>query len=310
MYPLFDISFAKPVMKWAGGKTQILETIGRMLPKEMIENKINRYIEPFVGGGAVFFYIADRYPSIELIISDVNPELILLYRAIQNNVEELIIILDELSKYYLQKNEEDRQIFFYEIRKEFNQMLANTNFSEYQTSWPKRASQIIFLNRTCFNGLFRVNTKGHFNVPFGRYKNPKICDAENLRAVARLFQRTTILNEDFEKVEPFVNSETFVYFDPPYRPISETASFNSYAKNSFDNKDQLRLAKFYRDLDNKRAKIMLSNSDPKNINPVDNFFDDAYRGYRIERINAARIINSKAEKRGPIKELLIMNYEK
>jgi DNA adenine methylase len=308
MYTLFNIDYAKPVLKWAGGKTQILETIGKMLPKEMKENKIHRYIEPFIGGGAVFFYIADRYPSVELIISDINPELILLYKTIKKDVEALITILDELSKNYLQNGEDDREKFFYKIRGEFNQMLADTNFSKYQPSWSTRASQIIFLNRTCFNGLFRVNARGYFNVPFGRYKNPSICDAENLRSVAGLLQRTTILNNDFEKVESYVNSETFVYFDPPYRPISSTASFNSYAKDSFDDREQLRLSRFYRALDEKGAKLMLSNSDPKNINLEDNFFDDAYRDYRIERIEAARLINSKSEKRGPIRELLIMNY--
>ena len=213
------------------------------------------------------------------------------------------------SKIYFELDEEEKKNYFYITRKEFNDLLTEIDFNEYQSSWLKRSSQIIFLNRTCFNGLFRVNGKGHFNVPFGRYKNPTICDEENLRSVAKILQRTKILNDDFTNVNSFVNSETFVYFDPPYRPISKTASFNSYAKDSFNDSEQLRLAKFFSELNEKGAKLMLSNSNPKNVKPNDNFFDDAYDGYRIERIEALRNINSNSEKRGPIRELLIMNYE-
>jgi DNA adenine methylase len=166
---------------------------------------------------------------------------------------------------------------------------------------------MIFLNRTCYNGLFRVNARGQFNVPFGKYKKPRICDSNNLRAVSNVLQDVTLQLGDFEDTAAWVDDRTFVYFDPPYRPISKTASFNAYDKNGFGDDQQQRLAAFFRDLDARGVHLMLSNSDPKNLNPKDTFFDDLYTGFHIQRVAAKRNINSKAEKRGAITELLITN---
>jgi DNA adenine methylase len=168
---------------------------------------------------------------------------------------------------------------------------------------------MLFLNRTGYNGLFRLNSKGEFNVPCGLYNNPRILDAENLRNVSRLLNQVSIQYGDFEEVGGFVDEKTLVYFDPPYRPLSDTAHFTAYSKDLFDDRQQLRLAEFYRRLDTKGGKLMLSNSDPRNVDEDDDFFEQAYNGYRIERLKAKRNINRDPEKRGPISELLILNYE-
>jgi DNA adenine methylase len=170
------------------------------------------------------------------------------------------------------------------------------------------AAWIIFLNRTCFNGLFRVNRKGEFNVPFGKYKNPKICNADNLKDVSALLKATCIESGDYTKVRTFVDDTSFVYFDPPYRPLNQTSSFTSYSKNGFFDADQVRLVQFFKELDKKGAKIMLSNSDPQNHNPDDTFFEDHFSDYTIERVPATRMINSDGARRGKINELIITNY--
>lgn len=299
---------AKPFLKWAGGKSQIIEQIEPFFPDELKQGLIHRYIEPFVGGGAVFLHLAQSYRIQEKFIFDVNPELILAYKTIQNNVEDLIQILGEIQETYLSLSEEDRKNYFYQIRSDFNLQRQEMNFEAYDYTWIKRTSQLIFLNRTCFNGLFRVNAKWEFNVPFGRYKKPKICHPENLKALAQILDYTHIEQGDFSKCKKFVNSQSFVYFDPPYRPLSQTANFNSYSQNRFNDAEQLRLRNFFDLLAEKTAKLLLSNSDPKNENPADDFFDELYSAYHIERVKAARNINSNANKRGKINELLIMNY--
>lgn len=183
---------AKPFLKWAGGKTQLLEQIEGFLPYDLHNQEIRKYIEPFIGGGAVFFYLAQKFSHIEnYIIADANHELILLYRVIQREVNELIHELEIISNTYLPLDEIKRKDYYYEIRSAFNQKLHETDFTQFQHSWVQRAAQIIFLNRTCFNGLFRVNSKGGFNVPFGKYANPTILDERNLRA--RKFFHATIL---------------------------------------------------------------------------------------------------------------------
>lgn len=305
------ITIAKPFLKWAGGKGQLIETLASLLPIDLKNGQIKKYVEPFIGGGALFFHIAQNYPSIErFFISDVNQELILAYKTIKKNVEDLVSILVELENNYHQKQSEEQKAFFYEKRADFNQKLASFRFDDFQESWLERTATIIFLNRTCFNGLFRVNSKGEFNVPFGDYKNPKICDAENLRAVSNVLQRTEIVCADFAANYDFVDNETFVYFDPPYRPISKTASFTSYSKFDFDDESQRRLGEYFRLLSSKGAKLMLSNSDPKNENPNDHFFEDIYKDFHIERVNASRMINANSNGRGKIKEIVVMNYEK
>ncbi len=299
---------AQPFLKWAGGKTQLLTQIESFFPEELLTGSITKYIEPFVGGGAVFFRVANTYPISEFLISDVNPELIIAYQTIQKDVESLISRLWKEQETYLSLTEEERKNFFYQVRNDYNLRRNQINFETYHSHWIERTTQLIFLNRTCFNGLFRVNSKGEFNVPFGRYKKPRICDTDNLRQVSQVLEKTIIQQGDFTNCKEFVDQTSFVYFDPPYRPISKTSNFNAYSQQVFNDSEQLRLRDFFQSLNQKGAKLLLSNSDPKNEDQNDDFFEDAYSNYRIERVEAARNINSKGSQRGKIKELLIMNY--
>lgn len=289
---------ARPVLKWAGGKGQLLRQIQAHLP-----DKITRYAEPFVGSGAVFFFIAQTYHPKDLYISDRNPDLILLYQVIQNSVEHLIEILSELQVKFYALSKLQQAEFFYQVRQEFN---SSTVVDEY--SRVLRAAQMIFLNRTCFNGLFRVNAQGKFNVPFGDYKQPKICDRLNLMAVSHILKDTQIVHADFTACAQFCNSETFVYFDPPYRPLSKTANFNAYSTDNFPDAEQERLANFCQYLDQQGVRWLLSNSDPHNTDPYDQFFDILYQPFCINRIQGHRMINSDATKRTAISEILVKNY--
>jgi DNA adenine methylase len=295
-------------LKWAGGKRQLIPQIDRFFPPELKEGSIRRYVEPFIGSGAVFFHVAQNYGPAQLVIADANHELIMAYRSIQRCVEDVIARLAEVEHYYLPLAEKERKRHFYEQRAAFND--ARLRFVEVPDCWtdPERTAQLIFLNRTCYNGLFRVNSKGAFNVPFGRYKNPRICDAANLRAVSRLLQDTAIHNGPYHDCASLVDHQTLVYFDPPYRPISKTANFTAYSQQMFDDEAQIELAGFYRRLHERDARLMLSNSDPQNVDPDDRFFENIYHGFRLERIRASRRINSKAGSRGPVYELLILNY--
>ena len=301
-------AYAKPFLKWAGGKNQLLDEFLLRFPDELKTGKIQRYIEPFVGGGAVFFDIAQKFNFEEYYIFDINEELVLTYKVVRNNVEALIEILKNLESEYLGMDGEKREGFYYIIREQFNQNKNKINLNEYNPEWIERAAQIIFLNRTCFNGLFRVNSKGGFNVPFGKYKNPTILNETNLKNASELLKNAHLYLGDFTACEPFVDYQTFVYFDPPYRPLNQSSSFTSYSKESFNDKDHVRLASFYKLLDNKGAKLMLSNSDPKNEKPDDNFLDDLYTDFKIERVPARRSINCNGEKRGAISELIVTNY--
>lgn len=299
---------ARPFLKWAGGKTQLLEEFGKRLPEDLKSGKISNYVEPFIGGGAVFFYLNAKFSFEERSLYDANEELILTYQVIQRSVGELISELDRLESAYLAKDENRQKELFYEVRDAFNRNVPEINFRQYDSSWVERAAQIIFLNRTCFNGLFRLNRKGEFNVPFGGYKKPVILNKDNLNAVAALLQKTRIIPGDFTSCREFVDDQTFVYFDPPYRPLNHSSSFTSYSKDGFSEEDQIRLAKFFEELDERGAKIMLSNSDPKNANPDDTFFDDLFSKYYIERVPARRRINCDGAGRGDISELIITNY--
>ncbi len=299
---------AKPFIKWAGGKGQLLNEIDARLPQALKDGAIDRYVEPFVGGGALFFHVVQNYPVRRAYLSDVNPEVVLLYRTVQREVEELIARLRDVEARYLPMATGERKAFYYDVRTQFNAALPSFDFDHYSEAWIERSAHFIFMNKTCFNGLFRVNSKGEFNVPIGRYKRPTICDETTLRAASALLQEAEIHRGDFEACTSGVDERSFVYFDPPYRPISATASFKSYAKGGFDDAEQLRLARFFRRLDERDALLMLSNSDPHNEDPEDDFFEQAYAGFRIERIQARRTINSKAGKRGEISELLILNY--
>lgn len=306
---LFDYSVApKPFLKWAGGKTQLIKQISQFLPEELDNGSIKKYVEPFIGGGALFFWLASNYPIKELFISDINADLVLGYKTIQHNVDDLIELLLDIQNKYLSLNQNQRSEYFYQVRKDFNSRRNQIDLLKYNLQWLERTAQMIFLNKTCFNGLFRVNSKGDFNVPIGKYKKPSLCSPENLKVIAKILQRTEIVQGDFVKCETFIDRNTLVYFDPPYRPISNTSNFTSYAHQTFDDSEQLRLNNFFKKLDKKGALLLLSNSDPRNHNIDDDFFDKVYSGYRIEKVKASRYINSNSSKRSPIDELLIMNY--
>lgn len=302
-----DTENAKPFMKWAGGKTQLLPQLNAMLPAKLKANAIKTYIEPFVGGGAMFFNLQRMYDFENVILLDINPELVITYNVIKNNVEELIVGLKQISEKYKKLSKEEQAEFYYKIRDEYNSFDKSVDANKYDSSFIRRACLTIFLNRTCFNGLFRVNSKKLFNVPMGKYANPTICDEENLINVSKALQNATILQADFSVIEKYVNKDTFIYFDPPYRPISKTSAFNSYSDGEFNDDEQKRLKVIFDVCSSKGALEMLSNSDPTNY-VADPFFDDLYSDYNIHRINATRIINSNASKRGEVRELLITNY--
>lgn len=304
-----NLKTAKPFLKWAGGKTKLLEQFSRYFPRELNEGKIQYYYEPFLGGGAVFFYIAQNFPIKKAYLSDINEDLILTFRVVQENVYELIEDLEKLKKNYLNKDENKRKDYYYKIRTLFNDERRNINFENYSKKWIPRAAKLIFLNKTCFNGLFRLNSRGEFNVPFGRYKNPSFYDKENLINVSNILQIAEIFITDFENIKKNIKNGFFIYFDPPYRPISDTASFTSYSKNNFTDQDQIRLANLFVEFGYNGNKVMLSNSDPKNENPSDNFFEELYKNFNVFRIRANRMINCNSDKRGKINELLITNYE-
>lgn len=300
---------AKPFLKWAGGKSQLIPELSSRLPKAIIdEGVINSYIEPFVGGGAFFFYLKSKYQINKAYLFDINKELIVCYKVLQSNPKELITHLTTLEMEYKDKNEDERRDYYYKIREKYNFQINTFDYNNYGTSWIERAAFMIFLNRTCFNGLFRQNRNGEFNVPYGRYKNPKICDIDNIKKVNLALRNTDIICGDFSKSIKYVDYRSLVYFDPPYRPLNPTSSFTSYSKEEFTDEDQKRLAEFYKELDKKGAYLILSNSDPKNQDPNDNFFDDLYKGFVIERVNAKRLINCDPNRRGEIKELIIRNF--
>lgn len=291
----------KPFLKWAGGKGQLIAEIEKYYP---FNESINKYAEPFVGGGAVLFDILSKYELKAVYISDINTELINAYQIVKDNINELIAILRKMQDEFLPKNTEQRKEYYTEKRNRFNHVKTNGD----ESINIEKAALMIFLNKTCFNGLFRVNRKGLFNVPMGAYKNPLICDEDNLRAVSEKLQKVTIVCGDYKKSKGFIDRNTFVYFDPPYRPITETSSFTAYTENLFNDEEQIELAQFVNEMHEKGAKILVSNSDPKNSDTTDNFFENIYASYIIKRVEATRMINCNGEARGKIKELLMSNF--
>jgi len=298
----------RPFLKWAGGKGQLLGEFEARLPRAVREGRVSAYVEPFAGGGAVYFHITSKYAFDECHIFDTNEDLILAYTVVRNDVDDLIEVLRGMETTYLNLDAKKREEFYYTVRREYNEERSSIQLNNYSKAWVQRAADLIFLNRTCFNGLFRVNSEGSFNVPAGRYRNPKILHEELLRSDSELLENTGIHHGDFSSCAPFVDEKTFVYFDPPYRPLNRSSSFTSYSKGGFGDDEQRRLAAFFRDLDARGAMLMLSNSDPKNQDPSDNFFDELYAGYCIERVPARRMINSNADRRGEINEVIITNY--
>ena len=292
---------AKPFIKWVGGKSQLIEQLDALLPADFNNWKNITYIEPFVGGGAMLFYMLQRYPNIQhAIINDINPDLATCYRTVRDNPNQLIESLRDIeSAYFALQSEEERKEFFMAVRDRYNE--KNLDPIENTTKF-------FFLNRTCFNGLYRVNKKGLFNVPFGKYSNPTICDPETILNDSGLLQRVEILNGDFEGTFEYAQGNTLFYFDPPYRPLSDTSSFNDYAKEAFNDAAQIRLKEYCDRVNEAGFKFMLSNSDCKGKNEEDNFFDVLYAAYQIERVLASRSINSNPSKRGKLTEILVRNY--
>ena len=294
---------AKPFLKWAGGKRQLITTIEGVLPKNIED--LDTYIEPFIGGGALLFHFLEKNQFKNWHISDINPELILCYKRIKDSVKSVNTALNKLISEYPTDNE-SRATFFYEIRSQWNSNLDIENMSKKKQC--ERVAQTIFLNKTCFNGLFRLNRKGEFNVPTGKYVNPSFPSNNDLIAVSKALSNVKIHLGAYDSAIDWIEGETLVYFDPPYRPLSKTSSFVSYSKGDFNDEDQNNLAEFCNTLNDRNVKFILSNSDPKNTVPDDDFFDDLYSNFTIQRVHAGRAINSNPEKRGKITELLVRNY--
>jgi len=293
---------AKPFLKWAGGKSQLINDIERTLPDEITKEKFT-YIEPFVGSGAVLFWMLNNFPKLEkAVINDINEDLINTYKTIASNPKELISNLQILQNEFhdLEGNENNKKIYYYQKRDLYNTRKLDKS---------GQAALFIFINRTCFNGLYRVNSKNLYNVPMGGYKKPTICDKENILSVSNALQKVEILNGDFEQTLNYADNNSLFYFDPPYKPLIETSSFNSYAKDDFNDNEQVRLKDFCSKLNVLNHTWILSNSDVKGKDINDNFFDDLYSDFNIQRVDARRSINANPMKRGKLTELLITNYK-
>jgi DNA adenine methylase len=271
----------RPFVKWAGGKSQLLHSLEQYFPKDF-----GTYYEPFLGGGAVFFYLVDKRPRFNAVLSDINEELMTTYNVIKERVEDLIVQLDSHTMKY-KKSPKD---YYYEVR-------TQEPFDDVE-----KAARLIFLNKTCYNGLYRVNKNGKFNVPFGQYKNPKICDRQNLRAVNQVLRcsNAKILPADYQEATKDAKKGDFIYFDPPYQPVSVTANFTSYTHSGFSIEDQERLGKWFRELDKRECQIVLSNSDAKEVLEI-------YEGFEIHRVQALRAISCKGDQRKGHTELIICN---
>ena len=292
---------AKPFVKWVGGKGQLIEQLEALLPADFAERENVTYIEPFVGGGAMLFYMLQTFPNIKsAVINDINPDLTLCYQVVRDNPTELIKALNAIqSDYYALRTDEERKMFFLQQRERFNSKSLNEI---------DNTTLFFFLNRTCFNGLYRVNKSGKFNVPFGKYTTPTICDSATIYADSKLLQKVDIMTGDFEQTFTKIEGNTFFYFDPPYRPLSNTSSFNDYTKEDFNDNAQIRLKLFCDRLNENGVNFMLSNSDCLGKDGTDRFFDDLFIDYSIERVWASRNVNAIASKRGKLTEIVVNNY--
>lgn len=291
---------AKPFIKWVGGKGQLLHQLEAQLPVSFDLLSEVTYIEPFVGGGAMLFHMLQQHPNISrAVINDINPELTTCYSVVKRQADELIASLQAIQDhYYRLQGEEAQRAFYMKMREHFN----------HKRLTPVESTTLFFfLNKTCFNGLYRVNRKGLFNVPFGKYVHPTICDPETILADSALLQRVTILTGDYRKTLAYASGDTLFYFDPPYRPLSETSSFNDYSAQAFDDQAQVGLKEFCDEVNEAGYWFMLSNADCFSHNG-DRFFDDLYANYSIQRVWASRSVNANASKRGKLQELLIRNY--
>lgn len=293
---------AKPFLKWAGGKTQLITEIQKVLPIEIVSKKFT-YVEPFVGSGAILFWVLNNFSNVKkAVINDINADLTNVYKIITAKPNELISVLKQLEEEYhaIDTVADIKKTYYMDKRSLFNTR---------STDLVMQAALFIFLNRTCFNGLFRVNKSNLFNVPIGSYKKPMICDANNILAVSEVLQKVEILTGDYQQTLKYISEPALYYFDPPYKPLNNTSSFNSYAKDEFGDDEQIRLRDFCKTLDNLDHKWILSNSDVKGNDMTDTFFDDIYNDFNISRVWAKRSINANADKRGQLTELLITNYQ-
>ena len=304
-----NTSVARPFIKWAGGKGQLLSQLSHYYPHGLSDGSITRYVEPFLGGGAVFFNVAQIAQVREFHLFDINPDLSLVYKVVQREPEALIERLIHYRDQYADSTVKERERLFYQVRSAYNAQRPHIDFQRFSDAWIDRAAHMIFLNKTCYNGLFRVNSRGLYNVPFGRYVRPSIVDADNIQRVSELLQRAHLDVGSFDTCRPHIHDRSFVYFDPPYRPLNTTSCFTSYAVGKFGDADQADLATFFTNIDGSSdASLMLSNSNPRNSDPGDDFFDRLYAPFQIRTVYANRMINRKANGRGKISELLITNY--
>lgn len=291
---------AKPFLKWAGGKTQLINDIEQALPASLIKKDFT-YIEPFVGSGAVLFWLLGRFSNVKkAVINDINKDLMNTYTMIASHPNDLISILEIIQNEFhaLDKREDAKKTYYYEKRAKYNARTLGD---------VEQAALFIFLNRTCFNGLYRVNRKNEYNVPIGSYSKPTICDKNNILAVSKVLQKVEIICGDFEQTLKYADDNSLFYFDPPYKPLNKTSSFNTYSKDVFDDSEQIRLGNFCSKLDKLNHTWVLSNSDVRTESKLNNFFDDLYSSFHIQRVDVRRAINVNPEKRGFISELLITN---
>ena len=296
---------ARPFLKWAGGKRQLIPELEARLPEDMAECR--SYIEPFLGGGAVLFHMLSRFEFDEVHVSDINPELILCYKTLQESSWEVSQSLERMSSEY-PSDKEGQKEYYYSMRDSWNDGVGLLEKLGHKDRIA-RSANTIFLNKTCFNGLFRVNRSGKFNVPCNYTKKPSFPKEEDLVSVGEALEGVSIRQGRYSECEVYASDSSFFYFDPPYRPLSDTSGFVSYSKEDFNDDDQRILSELYSRLDERGAKLMLSNSDPKNSNPSDDFFDSLYSSYNIDRVKARRSINSVGEGRGEITEIIVTNYE-
>ena len=295
---------AKPFVKWVGGKSQLIEQLEALLPADFDSWENVTYIEPFVGGGAMLFHMLQKYKNIRTaVINDINPDLTTCYQTVRDNPDELVNSLKEIQKeYYSIKSKDEKCQFFLLMREEFNKK----NLGDIENT-----TLFFFLNRTCFNGLYRVNKSGLFNVPFGKYETPTICDPQTIYADSKLLQNVEIITGDYQETLRYANGNSFFYFDPPYRPLSATSNFNDYSKEVFNDIAQKRLKSFCDTIQNAGHMFMLSNSDCSSANPEDTFFEDLYLVedyYNMSRVMASRNVNANGKKRGKITEIVVRNY--
>lgn len=291
----------KPIIKWVGGKTQLLNILIEKMQLDTVDYSNATYVEPFIGGGALFLYLVEQDVFKSYIINDINTRLINIYNTVKYDVDGLIQELDYLKNLYLNLNEEDRSILYYEKRKRFNEI----TITDYNI---ESASLFIFLNKTCFNGLYRENKSGGFNAAFGKYESPAFFCESDLRKLSVILNTKDIkiLNGSYEDFEQDIPDNSFVYLDPPYRPITK-GGFTNYNKSNFNDDAQIELKNYCDRLHDRDISFLLSNSDSKMLDPNDNFFDELYKDYAIERVQASRLVNCDKTKRGAINEILIYN---